>query len=148
MMTDPIADMLTRIRNGTRIELPAVDMPSTKVKRHIAQVLKDEGFILDFQVGKYAAGEDGRNVFQSPAEEQDPKPVLRVFLKYGPNGERVIRRIQRKSTPGCRVYKRFKELAPVLDGLGIAVLSTSRGVMSDRQAKAQRVGGELLCEVW
>lgn len=148
MMTDPVADMLTRIRNGARIELPAVDMPSTKLKRHIAQVLKDEGFIIDFQVGKYAAGDDGRNTFQTPVEEQDPKQVLRLFLKYGPNGERVIRHIERKSKPGCRVFRQFKELRPVLDGLGIAVLSTNRGVMSDRQAKAQRLGGELLCEVW
>lgn len=148
MMTDPIADMLTRIRNGARIELPAVDMPSTKLKRQLAQVLKDEGFIAEFEVGKYVADEEGRNTFQSPVEEQDPKQVLRVFLKYGPNGERVIRHIQRKSKPGCRVYKQFRELRPVLDGLGIAILSTNKGVMSDRQAKAQRMGGELMCEVW
>jgi small subunit ribosomal protein S8 len=147
-MTDPNADMVTRIRNGTRIELPAVDMPSTKMKRQVAQVLKDEGFIIDFQVGKYTTGEDGRNVFHTPVEEQEAKQVLRVFLKYGPNGERVVRHIERKSTPGCRVYKRFADLRPVLDGLGIAVLSTSKGVMSDRQAKAQRMGGELICEVW
>src|SRR5688572_26471671 len=105
MMTDPIADMLTRIRNGNRIELPAVDMPSTKIKTHIAQVLKDEGFILDYQVGKYNKGEDGRTVFQSPFEGETPKKVLRVFLRYGPNGERVLRHLKRKSSPGCRVYK-------------------------------------------
>jgi small subunit ribosomal protein S8 len=148
MMTDPIADMLTRIRNGNRIELPAVDMPSTKIKTHIAQVLKDEGFILDFQVGTYSKGEDGRTVFHTPVEGEPAKKVLRVFLRYGPNGERVLRSLKRKSSPGCRVYKGFAELKPVLDGLGIAVLSTSKGVMSDRQAKAQRLGGELICEVY
>ncbi|MFO0964835.1 MAG: 30S ribosomal protein S8 [Gemmataceae bacterium] len=148
MMTDPIADMLTRIRNGARIELPAVDMPSTKMKQRIAQVLKDEGFILDYQVGSYDKGEDGRTVFHTPVEAQTAKQVLRVFLRYGPNGERVIRHLERKSSPGCRVYRGFADLRPVLDGLGIAVLSTSKGVMSDRQAKAQRLGGELLCEVW
>lgn len=148
MMTDPLADMLTRIRNGNRIELPAVDMPSTQMKQHVAQVLKDEGFILDYQVGKYGKGEDGRTIFHTPVEGGEAKQVLRVFLRYGPNGERVIRRLERKSKPGCRVYKRYAELKPVLDGLGIAVLSTSKGVMSDRQAKAQRLGGELICEVW
>ncbi len=147
MMTDPIADMLTRIRNGNRIEAPAVDMPFTKQKQNIAQVLKDEGFVLDFQVGKFASV-NGHNEFQSPVDEADPKKTLRVFLKYGPDGERVIRKIDRYSKPGCRVYKGYTELKPVLDGLGISILSTSKGVMSDRQAKAQRVGGELLCQVW
>ncbi len=148
MMTDPIADMLTRIRNANRIEAPAVDMPFTKQKQHIAQVLKDEGFVLDFQVGKMAPDEAGHNVFQTPAEESLPKRVLRVFLKYGPEGERVIRHIERSSRPGLRIYRSYKQLPPVLDGLGIAILSTSRGVMSDRQARAQRVGGELLCRLW
>jgi small subunit ribosomal protein S8 len=147
MMTDPIADMLTRIRNGNRIELPAVDMPSTYLKEHIAQVLKDEGFITDFQVGKYAQ-EEGRKVFQQPVDAAEPKKVLRVFLKYGPEGERVIRRIERTSKPGLRIYRGYKELETVLDGLGISILSTSKGVMSDRQAKAKHLGGELLCTVW
>jgi small subunit ribosomal protein S8 len=147
MMTDPIADMLTRVRNSNRIEAPAVDMPSTHLKERIAQVLKDEGFILDFQVGKMAVTEQGRT-FQTPAEAAEPKKILRVFLKYGPEGERVIRHIQRGSKPGLRLYRGYKELKPVLDGLGISVLSTSRGVMSDRQARAQRLGGELLCTVW
>ena len=123
-------------------------MPSTKVKVQIAQVLKDEGFILDYQVGKMAPGEDGRPAFQPSQDAQEPKRVLRIFMKYGPEGERVIRSIRRKSRPGCRVYKGFADLRKVLDGLGIAILSTNKGVMSDRQAKAQRLGGELLCEVW
>ena len=148
MMTDPIADMLTRVRNANRTEAPAVDMPSTNMKTHIAQVLKDEGFITDFQVGKMVATEEGRKSFQAPVDEKDPKKVLRVFLKYGPEGERVIRHIERRSKPGLRLYINHKELRPVLDGLGISILSTSRGIMSDRQARAQRVGGELLCIVW
>jgi len=148
MMTDPIADMLTRIRNANRIESPAVDMPYTLAKQRIAQVLKDEGFVIDFQVGKLEADEAGHKVFNTPAPDGDVKRVLRVFLKYGPEGERVIRKIDRYSKPGCRVYKGYTELKPVLDGLGISILSTSKGVMSDRQAKAQRVGGELLCQVW
>jgi small subunit ribosomal protein S8 len=148
MMTDPIADMLTRIRNGNRIESPAVDMPSTLMKQHIAQVLKDEGFILDYQVGAMASNEQGRPYFATPVDEATTKKVLRVFLKYGPEGERVIRRIERASKPGRRLYFGYKDLRPVLDGLGIAILSTSRGVMSDRQARAQRLGGELLCTVW
>src|SRR5438067_11472434 len=97
MMTDSIADMLTRIRNANRIESPAVDMPSTKVKVTIAQVLKDEGFVVDFQVGKMVPNEQGRPTFQATAEPNDPKKTLRIFLKYGPDGERVIRRIQRVS---------------------------------------------------
>ena len=148
MMTDPIADMLTRIRNGNRIEAPAVDMPATNLKQRIAQVLKDEGFILDFQIGKLAKNEAGQLIFETEVDAKEPKKILRVFLKYGAEGERVIRRIERASKPGLRVYKRSAELKPVLDGLGISIISTSRGVMSDRQARAQRLGGELLCTVW
>ena len=148
MMTDPLADMLTRIRNGNRIEAPAVDMPSTKLKEHLAQVLKDEGFILEYQVGVFANNEQGRSFFQTPAPDGSPKKVLRVYLKYGPDGEKVIRQLERVSKPGLRIYKSYKDLRPVLSGQGIAVISTSRGVMSDRQAKAQRLGGEVLCNVW
>ena len=148
MMTDPIADMLTRVRNANRTEAPAVDMPSTNMKTRIAQVLKDEGFITDYQVGKMVPNEEGRLVYQTPADEKDPKKILRVFLKYGPEGERVIRYVQRSSKPGLRLYRSYKELRPVLDGLGISILSTSKGIMSDRQARAQRLGGELLCVVW
>ena len=148
MMTDSIADMLTRIRNANRIESPAVDIPSTKVKVTIAQVLKEEGFILDFQVGKIAKTPEGKPTFQTEVELTDPKKILRVFLKYGPDGERVIRRIQRVSKPGRRLFCGYKELKPVLQGMGISVVSTSRGVMSDRKARAERLGGELLCHVW
>jgi len=147
MMTDSIADMLTRIRNANRIESPAVDMPSTKVKVTIAQVLKDEGFIDNFQVGKLVKGDDGRMSFQTETDAKDKK-VLRIYLKYGPDGERVIRRIERASKPGLRLYCGYKDLKPVLQGMGISVISTSRGVMSDRKARAERLGGELLCYVW
>lgn len=148
MMTDPIADMLTRIRNGNRTETPAVDMPATHMKVRIAQVLKDEGFILDFQQGKLAKAEDGRMVFQTANDANEPKKVLRIFMKYGPEGERVIRHIARASKPGRRLYRSASQIPPVLDGLGISIISTSRGVMSDRQARAQRLGGEMLCSVW
>jgi len=148
MMTDPIADMLTRIRNADRIERPAVEMRATRLKQHIAQVLKDEGFILDFQVGKMVPDEQGHPFFQAPADPAEPHTILRVFLKYGPEGERVIRTIDRASRPGRRLYRSVDQLRPVLDGLGIAILSTSKGIMSDRQARAQRIGGELLCTVW
>lgn len=147
MMTDTIADMLTRIRNACRIEAPAVEMPAAELKTRIAQVLKDEGFILDYQVGAYVESEGKKN-FETKLDKNHPKKVLRIYLKYGPEGERVIRNIERASKPGLRLYRRYKELRPVLDGLGIAILSTSRGVMSDRQARAQRLGGELLCTVW
>jgi small subunit ribosomal protein S8 len=148
MMTDPIADMLTRVRNANRIERPSVDMPATNLKARVAQVLKDEGFVLDYHLGKEVKDEAGQVQFQPVTEIKEPHVILRVFLKYGPEGERIIRHIERASRPGRRLYKRHTDLRPVLDGLGIAILSTSRGVMSDRQARAQRVGGELLCTVW
>jgi small subunit ribosomal protein S8 len=131
MMTDPIADMLTRIRNAVRIERGAVEMPLSKVKRGVAEVLKREGYIWDFA-------------------EVDAAPVkqLRIELKYGPNGERVIRHIKRVSKPGRRVYSKARDLRPILQGLGITVLSTSRGVVSDREARQKNLGGEVLCEVW
>jgi small subunit ribosomal protein S8 len=144
MMTDAIADMLTRIRNANRIELRAVEMPSTKVKQQIAQVLKDEGYILDFQVGN-VQDERGYLVVRDDA---GPKMTLRIYMKYGPEGEKVIRKIDRASKPGRRLYRRHAQLRPVLDGLGISIVSTSHGIMSDRQARAQRLGGELLCTVW
>jgi small subunit ribosomal protein S8 len=131
MMTDPIADMLTRIRNAVRVERPHVDIPLSKVKRGLAEVLKREGYIWDW-------------------EEMADKPHshLRVHLKYGPNGERIIRRIRRVSKPGRRVYEGSDGLKPILGGLGISILSTSRGVISDREARQRRLGGEVLCEVW
>lgn len=131
MMTDPIADMLTRIRNAIQIERPYVDMPISKLKVGIAEALQREGFIWDFEV--------------VPAE---PRNVLRVNLKYGPNGERLIRKIARTSKPGCRVYSKVAEMKDVLQGMGITILSTSRGVLSNREAKKANIGGEVLCTVW
>lgn len=131
MMTDPIADMLTRIRNAVRVERPLVEMPLSKVKRGLAEVLKREGYIWDWE-----------------EVEGKPSNQLRVHLKYGPNGERVIRRIRRISKPGCRVYSGAGELRPILGGLGISIISTSRGVISDREARQRKLGGEVLCEVW
>jgi small subunit ribosomal protein S8 len=148
MMTDPLADMLTRIRNANRIERPAVDMPASRLKMNVAQVLKDEGFILDYQVGRLATDEQGQTHFQPDEEFGKPHTLLRVFLKYGPEGEKVIRHMARASRPGRRLYRRKDQLRPVLDGLGISIISTSKGVMSDRRARAQRLGGEMLCTVW
>jgi small subunit ribosomal protein S8 len=148
MMTDTLADMLTRIRNANRIERPAVDMPASRLKVNVAQVLKDEGFILDYQLGRVQADEQGQKQFQPERDMGRPHMLLRVFLKYGPEGERVIRHLARASKPGRRLYRRASELRPVLDGLGISIVSTSKGVMSDRQARTQRLGGELLCTVW
>ena len=127
MMTDPIADMLTRIRNAVRIERPLVDMPASKIRRGIAQVLKDEGYIWDFE-----------------EIETVPARTLRLHMKYGPNGERLITRIDRVSKPGRRVYSGYKELKPILGGMGIQILSTPQGVISDRRARAEKVGGEVL----
>jgi small subunit ribosomal protein S8 len=148
MMTDPLADMLTRIRNANRIERPVVDIPSTKFKARVAQVLKDEGFIIDYHVGISDKDDQGVSSFKIQTDATGPKAVLRVFLKHGPEGQKVIREVHRASRPGRRLYRRHDQLRPVLDGLGIAILSTSRGVMSDRQARANKVGGELLCTVW
>ncbi len=133
MMTDPIADMLTRIRNAVRIERPEVEMPLSKVKRGVAEVLKREGYIWDWR-----------------EEEVEGKPAkqLHIDLKYGPNGERVIRHIKRVSKPGRRVYSRSTSLKPILNGLGISIISTSRGVVSDREARQKKLGGEVLCELW
>jgi small subunit ribosomal protein S8 len=148
MMTDPVADMLTRIRNASRIERPVVDMPATHLKINIAQVLKDEGFILDYTTGLNQKDETGHSTFQEEKDLSKPRVLLRVYLKYGPEGERVIRKIDRASRPGRRLYRHAKELRPILDGLGISIVSTSKGVMSDRQARTQRLGGEVLCTVW
>jgi small subunit ribosomal protein S8 len=133
MMTDPIADMLTRIRNAVRVERPFVEMPLSKVKRGVAEVLKREGYIWDWR-----------------EEQPEGQPVkqLAIDLKYGPNGERVIRHIKRVSKPGRRVYSRATELRPILNGLGISIISTSRGVISDREARQKKLGGEVLCELW
>jgi small subunit ribosomal protein S8 len=151
MMTDPIADMLTRIRNASNIERPYVEMPATKLKVALARVLHEEGFILGYRAGKYVEVKSDNGTqkeFQEVADLSQPHVILQVYLKYGPDGERVIRHIDRYSKPGRRVYQGYKEVRRVLDGLGIAILSTSKGVMSDREAKKQKVGGEILCTVW
>ncbi len=151
MMTDPIADMLTRIRNANSIERPLVEMPATKLKVAVAKVLLEEGFILGYRTGRWVETEtEGGKTkdFQEMEKLGEPHAVLQVFLKYGPDGERVIRHIERYSKPGRRVYQGYKDVRRVLDGLGIAILSTSKGVMSDREAKKHKVGGEILCTVW
>jgi small subunit ribosomal protein S8 len=128
-MSDPIADMLTRIRNAQRAEKTSVVMPSSKVKSAIAQVLKDEGYIENFAV-----------------QAADGKSALEIQLKYYA-GKPVIERIERVSRPGLRIYKGRHDIPPVMNGLGVAIISTSRGVMTDRKARATGVGGEVLCIV-
>ena len=130
-MTDPVADMISRIRNGVRAKLPKVDVPSSKLKVEIARILKDEGYISNFKVN-----------------EDDKQNMLRVFLKYGPGMERVITDVQRVSRPGCRIYCGKDQIPRVYGGLGINILSTSRGVMTGREAAKTGVGGEILCNVW
>ncbi len=131
MLSDPIADMLTRIRNAVRVRAAEVRMPSSKMKVGIAGVLKDEGYIAGFDLV-----DDGKT------------GILRIDLKYGPEGERVIHEIERVSKPGRRWYAGVQELPKVLDGLGIAVVSTNRGIKSDRQCRTEKLGGELLCTVY
>lgn len=149
MMTDPIADMLTRIRNANAIERPYVEVAATKLKVAIARVLLEEGFILGYRTGRYVTHPETRQQeFQEVDNLNEPHTVLQIFLKYGPDGERVIRHIERYSKPGRRIYQGYREVKRVLDGLGIAIISTSKGVMSDRQARQHKVGGEVLCTVW
>lgn len=148
MMTDPIADMLTRIRNANEIERPFVEMPATKLKVALAKVLHEEGFILGYRTGKHAKNAEDADEFVEVPSLGEPHLILQVFLKYGLDGEKVIRHIARYSKPGRRVYQGYKDVKRVLDGLGIAILSTSKGVMSDREAKRNKVGGEILCTVW
>jgi small subunit ribosomal protein S8 len=130
-MTDPIADLLTRIRNANAIKRPQVDVPASKVKRGMVEVLKTSGFIRDYRV-----------------IEGDVQATLRIFLKYGPDGEFVINKIERISKPGRRVYRGVDSLPRVLNGLGISILSTSKGILSDQDARSQRLGGEVLAQVW
>ena len=131
MMTDPIADMLTRIRNAVAIERPFVDIPMSGEKEGIAQVLQREGYIWDFEI-----------------VDEKPVKILRLNLKYGPNGERIIQEIKRISKPGCRIYRKSRELPVVLEGMGISVVSTSQGILSNREATAKGVGGEVLCSIY
>jgi len=130
MMTDPVADMLTRIRNALAIRRETVEMPSSVLKVDIARVLREEGFIEDYQV----AGEL-------------PRKLLKIYLKYGPLDEKVINRLERVSKPGRRIYRSVNELGYVGNGLGIWIVSTNRGVLSDRECRRDNVGGEVICLV-
>lgn len=130
-MTDPIADMVTRIRNANQVKHESVEMPSSKMKIEIAKILKREGYIRDFRYYKF------QNKFN-----------LKIFLKYGEKQARVLQGLRRISKPGRRVYGGKEELPKVLGGLGIAILTTSKGIMTDKEANKAGVGGEILCEVW
>jgi small subunit ribosomal protein S8 len=131
MTTDPIADMLTRVRNAIRAKHPKVDVPASKLKTEIARILKEEGYILNFKMA-----DDGG------------KKSIRIYLKYTTANEPVISNIERVSRPGCRVYVGSKEVPKVLGGLGINILTTPRGVMTGSTARKEGVGGELLCQIW
>jgi len=130
-MSDPLADMLTRIRNANKARFSSVEMPLSKLKVSVAKVLKDEGYITDYQVS-----------------DEGPQGTLKLDLKYGPDNELVITGIRRISKPGYRQYKRSNQIPTVMSGLGIGILTTSKGVITDKQAREQNIGGELLCEVW
>jgi small subunit ribosomal protein S8 len=130
-MSDPLADFLTRIRNGVRANFEAVEMPLSKIKVSVAKVLKEEGYIRDYQV-----------------IDQGVQGTLKIDLKYGPANEKVITGIRRVSKPGLRQYSKSRRIPKVMSGLGVAILTTSQGVISDRKAKQLNIGGEVLCEVW
>ena len=130
-LTDPVADFLTRIRNGIGARQKKVDVPASKLKLELARILKEEGFISNFK-----------------STEEEGRKVLRVYLKYGNNNEAAISRLQRVSSPGCRVYVGHNEIPRVLGGMGINILTTPRGVMTGRDARKHGVGGEILCEIW
>ncbi|MGB4338465.1 MAG: 30S ribosomal protein S8 [Bacillota bacterium] len=131
VLTDPIADMLTRIRNANTVYHEVVEIPASNIKLELARIMKEEGFIKDFDV--------------VPGETQN---VLRVTMRYGANKQRVIRGLKRISKPGLRVYVKKDEIPKVLNGLGVAVISTSRGLMTDRQAREAGLGGEVICYMW
>jgi len=130
-MTDPIADMLTRIRNANQMRYKEVEVPASKIKLEIARILKDEGFIVDYKIKK--------NSIQN---------IIVLSLKYGQNKERVITGLKRISKPGLRVYAKTEEVPRVLNGLGIAIVSTSNGIMTDKQARKESLGGEVLAYIW
>ena len=130
-MTDPIADFLTRIRNANMAKHESLEVPASKIKRSIAEILKNEGFIRDYEF-----------------IEDNKQGIIRVFLKYGKNGERVISGIRRISKPGLRSYVKADAVPKVLNGLGIAILSTSEGVMTDKDARARKIGGEVIAYIW
>mgnify|MGYP001386868058 CR=1 FL=1 len=131
VMSDPIADMLTRIRNANLVRHETVEVPASKVKRQIAEILKREGFIRD---AEYI--------------EDNKQGIIRIFLKYGPNNERVITGLKRISKPGLRVYTKANEIPRVLGGLGIAIISTSKGIVTDKEARQSKNGGEVIAYVW
>jgi len=131
MNTDPIADMLTRIRNANTVSHPAVSMPSSKLKVELAKLLKEEGFIADYEV-----------------KEEGKFKQLHITLKYDMNNKPVISKLERVSKPGLRSYSKSKNLPKVLGGLGIAIVSTSKGLMTDRKARKENIGGEVLCYIW
>ncbi len=131
VMTDPIADLLTRIRNANMVRHESLEVAASNMKKEIVDILKREGFIRDYEY-----------------IEDDKQGILRIFLKYGPNNERVITGLKRISKPGLRVYVKADEVPKVLNGLGIAIISTSKGVLTDKEARAQRVGGEVIAYVW
>ena len=131
MKSDPVADLLTRIRNGSRAEHEKVDCPSSRLKVRVCEILKDEGFIKNFRV-----------------LEDTKQNTLRVYLKYGPGNEKVISGLVRVSKPGRRVYVTHDKVPSILAGMGVAIVSTSRGVVTDRDARKQKVGGEVLAYVW
>ena len=131
MRTDPVADLLTRIRNASRAEHEKVDIPSSKLKVRVAEILKDEGFVKNFRV-----------------LDDTKQGTLRVYLKYGPGNEKVISGLVRVSTPGRRIYVTHDKIPSILGGMGVTLVSTSRGVLTDRDARKERVGGEVLAYVW
>ena len=137
-MTDPISDMISRIRNAVTAKHTRVDLPASKLKAEIARILQDEGYIQGFRLVDAPAERDGRQSRQ----------VIRLFLKYGPHGEKVISGLERISRPGRRVYLGVDDVPTVLGGLGTSILTTSHGVMTGRAAKKAGVGGEVLCNVW
>ena len=130
-MTDPIADMLTRIRNANTVGHETVEIPASKMKKAIAEILKEEGYIADFEM-----------------IEDDKQGMIKVTMKYGSNKERVISGIKKISKPGLKVYAKSNEVPKVLGGLGIAIISTSKGIVSDKEARKLGVGGEVICYVW
>jgi small subunit ribosomal protein S8 len=136
-MTDPISDMLTRLRNAVSAKHTRVDMPASKLKAEIARILQDEGYIQGFRIVEEPSEKAGRQ----------PRQVIRVFLKYGPHGEKVMTGLERISRPGRRVYLGAEDVPTVLGGLGTSILTTSRGVMTGRAARKAGVGGEVLCNV-
>ncbi|KRG11105.1 30S ribosomal protein S8 [Virgibacillus soli] len=131
VMTDPIADLLTRIRNANMVRHEKLEVPASNIKKGVAEILKQEGFVRDVEY-----------------IEDNKQGIIRIFLKYGPNNERVITGLKRISKPGLRVYAKANEVPKVLNGLGIALVSTSQGVLTDKEARAKQVGGEILAYVW